>query len=128
MKRFVLRPVALLAFAVVAGACSGGGFPEIGLGKRLKVTITEGDVGSPSAKLPISVVDSTSFTLSIEADLPDGTVDTTFNGYVNLLVQPGTISNLDVRNVQLQSGLVTGVVVPVVASFGETHIWADDLG
>jgi hypothetical protein len=128
MKHFIVRPIALLGFAVVAGACQGGGFPQIGLGKRLQVMITQGDTGTPQRTLPISVVQPTSFTVTIEADLPDGTVDTTFNGYVNLIVQPGTISNLDVRNVQLQNGSISGVVVPVVASFGETHIWADDLG
>jgi hypothetical protein len=127
MKRFVLRPLTLLAFALAAGACQGG-FPTIGLGKRLVVTITKGDPGTPGQELPISVVQATTFTVNIEADLPDGSIDASFNGYVNVLVQPGTISNLDVRNVQLQNGSITGVVVPVVASFGETHIWADDLG
>ena len=107
MKRFIFRPAALLAFALVAGACQSG-FPQIGLGKRLRVMITQGDTGTPQQKLPISVVQPTSFTVTIEADLPDGTVDTTFNGYVNLIVQPGTISNLDVRNVQLQNGSVIG--------------------
>jgi hypothetical protein len=127
MKRAAICTATLVAFALVAGACQSG-FPTIGLGKRLVVTITQGNVGTPDEKLPISVVTTTPFTVTIGAELPDGTVDTSFNGYVNVLVQPGTISDLNVRNVQLQNGSITGVVVPVVAAFGETHIWADDLG
>jgi hypothetical protein len=66
--------------------------------------------------------------VTIEAELPDGTIDTSFNGFVNVIAQPGTVSDLSVRNVQLKNGSITGVVVPVLAAFGETHIWADDLG
>jgi hypothetical protein len=127
MKRAALYTSSLVALAFVAQACEGG-FADIRPGKRLVVSITTGDPGAPDRKLPISVITSTPFTVTIEADLPDGTVDTSFNGYVNILVQPGVVSNLDIRNVQLKNGSVTGVVVPVVASFGETHIWADDLG
>jgi hypothetical protein len=127
MKRAALCIVLLVTLALVAQGCQGG-FATIGQGKRLAVMITEGSVGTPDDKLPISVVQPTSFTVTIEAQLPDGTVDTSFNGFVNVLVQPGTVSNLDLRNVQLMNGSVSGLVIPVVASFGETHIWADDLG
>jgi hypothetical protein len=127
MKRTAFCLLALVGLALVAGACQGG-FPTIGLGNRLVVTLTQGNPGTPDQQLPISVVTPTPFTVSIEADLPDGTIDSSFNGYVNILVQPGTVSDLDVRNVQLQNGSIAGVVVPVLAAFGETHIWADDLG
>ena len=128
MKRTApLCVLALAGLALVAGACQGG-FPSIGLGNRLVVTLTQGNPGTPDQQLPISVVTPTAFTVNIEADLPDGTIDTSFNGYVNILAQPGTVSDLDVRNVQLKNGAITGVVIPIVAAFGETHIWADDLG
>jgi hypothetical protein len=116
-----------LAVAVsVVSACNG--FATIGQGKRLVVTVTQGDPGTPDQPLPISVVTPALFTVDIEAHLPDGTLDTSFNGYVHLSVQPGTVQDLDVRNVELQNGAVRGVSVPTVAVFGEAHIWADDLG
>ena len=91
-----------------------------------------GHPGRPGGARPpprhLRVVKPTSFTIDIEADLPDGTIDTSFNGFVNVSVQPGTVSDLNVRNVQLTNGVIHGVVVPTVAAFGEAHIWADDVG
>ena len=55
--------------------------------------------------LPIQVFQPTTFTIDVTAQLPDGSTDTSFNGYVNILSQPGTVSNLDVLNVQLQNGV-----------------------
>jgi hypothetical protein len=127
MKRSALCLVALVGVAAVGQACQGG-FPTIGLGHRLVVNVTSNNTGSPEQQLPISISQPTAFTVDIQAELPDGTVDTSFNGVVNLLVQPGTISDPTISNVQLQNGSITGVIVPVVGSFGETHIWADDLG
>ena len=66
MKRAAICTATLVAFALVAGACQSG-FPTIGLGKRLVVTITQGNVGTPDEKLPISVVTTTPFTVTIEA-------------------------------------------------------------
>jgi hypothetical protein len=125
--RSVAALAALAALAAVAQACQGG-FPMAGAGKRLVVTVTQGDRGTPEQGLPISVVQPTTFTVTVEAQLPDGSVDTSFDGYVNVIAQPGTVSDLDVRNVQLKSGALRGLQVPIVAAFGETHIWADDLG
>lgn len=92
MKRASLSFVALGAVALVAQACQGD-FPTIGAGKRLVVTITQGEPGFPSQRLPILVAQPTTFTVDVEAQLPDGTLDTSFNGYVNILSQPGTVSD-----------------------------------
>lgn len=124
------------AFALLAGACAasilspgcGTNAAQIGQGKRLVVTITNGNVGTALNELPVSVTQPISFTVSVQAQMPDGSVDTSFNGYVNLTVQPGTIEDLSVRNVQLKSGVIDNVVLPVIGAFGETHIWATDLG
>jgi len=126
MRSAALFLGALGAVAALAQACNG--FPDVGQGRRLVVTVTKGDLGSPDNRLPISVVATTPFTVDVQAQLPDGTVDTSFNGFVNISVQPGTVADLNVRNVQLVNGAITGVVVPTVATFGDAHIWADDLG
>jgi hypothetical protein len=119
--------VVVLAVAVATvSACNG--FGTIGAGKRLLVTVTQGDPGTPDQPRPISVATPAVFTVDIEAHLADGSLDTAFNGFVNISVQPGTVQDLNVRNVALQNGVLRGVVVPTVAVFGEAHIWADDLG
>ncbi len=126
MKRAAIVLGAVAATAVLAQGCNG--FGTIGQGKRLVVTLRQGNPGTVDQPLPISVAQPTTFTVDITAQLPDGSTDTTFNGYVNVSIQPGTVSDLNVRNVQLQNGVVQGVVIPTVAAFGQAHIWADDLG
>ena len=120
---------------VVIAACDGGDAATIGQSKRLVVTIMSGDTGQPGRTLPVSVVTPTTYTVNVEAQLPDGTTDTSFNGYVQLSVQPGTITDLSVRNLQLQNGVLpknadgsTGKPLPIVGAFGDAHIWAQDLG
>jgi hypothetical protein len=127
MKHAVFSLLVLGAVAAIGPACQGS-FTTIGAGKRLVVEIKNGATGTADQPIPISVFQATPFTIDITAQLPDGSTDTSFNGFVNVISQPGTISDLNVRNVQLQNGVASGVVVPVVAAFGETHIWADDLG
>jgi hypothetical protein len=127
MKRSIALLVCASAVSVLGPAC-GTSVATIGQGKKLVVTITQGDPGTVDKPLPVSVSQSTTFTVSIQAELPDGTPDTSFNGYVNVAVQPGSVTNLSVTNVQLNGGAIDNVVVPVVGVFGEAHIWATDLG
>jgi hypothetical protein len=105
-----------------------GDFSHQGEGKRLVVTTAAGiSVGSPTQKLAVSVTHPTSFTLRIEALQPDGALDDSFNGFVRISAQPGTVES-QARNVQLHAGVADGVVVPVLGAFGDAHIWAEDLG
>ncbi len=128
MKRAIASLVCVSAAAIWAPGC-GTNAATIGPGKKLVVTITNGDIGTLENPLPVKVSETYPFTVDVEARLPDGTVDTSFNGYVNLAVQPGTITDLTVRNQQLVAGrLPKPVVVPVEGVFGEAHIWATDLG
>jgi hypothetical protein len=128
MNRPFLLLLALGSTVAFAPACQGNGSPQIGEGKRLVVQVTNENVGTLDHPLPVSVSGPTSFIVNITAQLPDGSVDQSFNGYVNVIAQPGTISNIEVRNVQLHNGVLTGLPVDVLAAFGEAHIWADDLG
>ncbi|HEY1695911.1 MAG TPA: hypothetical protein VGG39_27275 [Polyangiaceae bacterium] len=127
MNRAGFSLAALAAIAILGPGCTAAS-PTIGGGKRLVVELTNGNLGTPDQPLPISVVQPTTFTVNITAELPDGSTDTSFNGYVNVIAQPGSVSNLDITNIQLQNGVYQSLQVPVVAAFGETHIWADDLG
>src|SRR5439155_11770715 len=74
-----------------------------------------------------------SYVVRVEAHKADGTLDTSFNGYVRLSSKPGTVTsvagdNTDGRNVQLVGGVADQVTVSLLAAFGGTRIWADDLG
>jgi hypothetical protein len=127
MKHAVPTLAALGLAVALAVACQDG-FPHVGAGKRLTVAITNGDVGAPDRRLPLSTTTPRSFTVHIEAQQPDGSLDTSFGGFVRLSVKPGTVSDLDARNVQLHAGVADGVVVPIVGSYGDTHLWAEDVG
>jgi hypothetical protein len=127
MKRAIASLVCVCAASGFVPAC-GTNAATIGPGKKLVLTITSGDIGTQENPLPVTVNVPSTFTVNIEAELPDGSVDTSFNGYVNIAVQPGTITNLAVRNEQLTAGKAEGIVVPVEGVFGEAHLWATDLG
>lgn len=127
MNRAISSILGVCVAAAVVPACQSD-FPHVGAGKRLVITLTDGDPGAPDRPLGLSVTKSTSFTLHIEAQLPDGSLDTSFDGFVRISVKPGTVSDLNVRNVQLHGGVVDGVVVPVLGAYGDAHIWAEDLG
>jgi hypothetical protein len=140
VKTALLSFACLGAAVALAPAC-GSGFPTIGQGKKLVVTVVGGNVGTPQQPLAVQVAQATSFNVTIQAQLPDGTMDTSFNGFVNVSVAPGTVTDLSVRNVQLQNGQLPIVndpssplngtrelTVPVLDTFGEAHIWAEDLG
>lgn len=141
------RAIGILALAAlatwIAPAC-GGGFGTIGDGHKLVVTIKASDdqttgapcgttppnLGSVASPLQVTIGNPRTFCVHVEARNPDGSLDTTFSHkYVNLTIQPGTVTNLDSRNVELVDGVTQqDVQVPVVGAFGEAHIWADDIG
>ncbi len=128
------RSLALLAAAFVApviASCSSG-FGKLTSQARLVVTIESGNTGTSAQPLPLAFTPQAPLKLRIEAHRADGTLDDTYNSFVRLSVRPGTVYSVNDgaagRNVQLSNGVVTGVTVPIVASYGETHVWAEDLG
>jgi hypothetical protein len=118
-------------------ACSSD-FGHIGANKHLFVHVTNGKLGAFAQhdRLALTVAaptPDTTYTVHIEARNPDESVNTDFNGYVRVSVKPGTVVSSDpqdnIRNVQLVNGVSpTDIVVPTVGAFGDTHIWAEDLG
>ncbi len=130
MKHTAIRS-SLLCFAALAAAVApacGSDSSHVGQGKKMVVTITKGDTGSNAHPLEINLGSARDFTINVQAQLPDGSIDTSFNGYVSITCEPGTIQDLTVRNVQLKNGQIDGVVVPIIDAFGDAHIWATDIG
>jgi hypothetical protein len=133
MKPRLLLPLAVVALgAAVAPGCADS-FQRIGPGASLVVNITSGQLGSRSAPLPIPLPNATPYTVDVEAHKADGSLDTSFNGFVRASVKPGTVgtvtgANTDGRNVQLVNGVAHNVTVNVAAAYGDARIWFEDIG
>lgn len=127
MKRL---PFALVALAVL-GSCSSG-FPTRQATEHLVVITKGGDLGLPGARLPINFSPSNAVKVRLEAHRTDGSLDTDFNSFVRLSVKPGTVysagDGATGRNVKLTAGVIDDVDVSLIAAFGDTRIWAEDVG
>ncbi len=131
----VLKRAALgLVCSLLATAGCGGGFPHFASQHQLVVTLEPGtNVGTPDARLPLSFTNPENFAIRVEAHLPDGSLDTSFNGFVRLSIKPGTVVSVtgtgaQGRNVQLTKGVADGVTVGAAAAYGDARIWAEDIG
>jgi hypothetical protein len=134
MKRVLVFVGSLAAGTLVLSdsACTGS-FPTTPSSERLSVSILSGPTSSPSARIPLNFTTPYVYTVGVEALHEDGTVDTSFNGYVRLSSQPGSVQavsgpNTSGRNVQLVNGVATNVSVSVLAAYGDAFIVADDVG
>jgi hypothetical protein len=142
MKRATSRISARFAVVAMGGlgaslAANGGcssGYGSLPSAQHIQVDFEPGatlpTLASPRA---ISFTTPDVYTVKISARTPDGAVDPTFNGYVRLSSKPGTVTqvagpNTNGRNVLLANGVADNVAVSVLASFGDTRIWAEDLG
>jgi len=127
MKRLLLA----IAAVIVLGSCSSG-FPSLPTGEHLVVIRKDGDFGLASARLPVNFSPSNLVKVRIEARRADGSLDTNFNTFVRVSVKPGTVYSAGDgsagRNVQLAAGVLDDVPISLVASFGDTRIWAEDVG
>ncbi len=123
---------ASLLFGPIVIACAAPG--DIPSPKsRLLVAITSNNIGSREAPLKLSISAPTTVTVRIESRKSTGELDTSFNGYVRLLSKPGSVENLfgdDVwrRNVKVVNGVADNVRVQFVGAYGETQLWAEDIG
>lgn len=127
------KALAITGILTLGLACScSSGFGSLTSQARLVVTVEAGNLGSKQNPLPLAFTPQTPVTLRIEAHRADGSLDDGYDSFVRLSVKPGTVYSVnggaDGRNVQLKNGVATGVSVPLVASYGETHVWAEDLG
>jgi hypothetical protein len=126
-------PVVIAVAVTIAPGCSGD-FARIGPQAHLVVHIDPtANLGKPESRLPLLVSRSTSFSIRIEAHKPDGSVDTSFNGFVRASIKPGTVvalhgQHVDGRNVQLVAGVADGLVVETQSAYGDARIWIEDVG
>jgi hypothetical protein len=126
----------LAAAAVAAGASCNTttGLPQQVSGERIVVTFENNNTptGSPSAPLPIDFNPSQPYSVRLEMHRADDSIDTDFNSFVRVSSKPGTVFTVNGgqfgRNVQLQAGVADNVTVSIVAAFGPTRIWAQDVG
>ncbi|MBI5536159.1 MAG: hypothetical protein HY898_25785 [Deltaproteobacteria bacterium] len=139
LKRRLARPLPKLAFAAVAflaaGSCVVRGQISTETA-RLQITVLQED-GSPlppaDQPMPLSLGGMKRFQVVIDAMMRDGSIDTRFNGYVRVSVQPGGVSEIlgaDVvgRNVLLRNGHADSHMISVVGGYGDTRVWAEDMG
>lgn len=129
-----MRLLGLLALTgLVAAIGCGDSFGRGHDGRRLLVRVVGGNRGTPETRLPISFLAPQTFTVEVEALTPEGRRDASFNGFVRLSSKPGAVRYLGGdaaagRNVRLQGGLAQGIEVPLVAAYGDTRLWAEDVG
>jgi len=123
IKRTVL--CSLLLAVCVAVSCQQAPFPEIVTGNHIVVQLTGGDPGNPNNRHPIDFNPSTPYTFHVQVQRPDGSIDTDFNSYLRLSAKPGTVYTG--RNLLMQNGEADASIT-LVAAFGDTKIWAEDVG
>jgi hypothetical protein len=135
MKHLLVFVCTVTAGVTLLGdsACTGS-FPTNPSGERLEVSILPGGpTSSLTSRLPISFTNPDSYSVKVRALRADGTLDTSFNGYVRFSSKPGSVQavsgpNTNGRNVQLQNGEASNVTVSVLAAYGNTYITAEDVG
>ena len=117
--------------------CSGGFDQKTSLGAasfHVDVTSVNGSAQLPTADAPLAtppVGEVQHWEFTVEARSATGEVED-FDGYVRLSVRPGAVLSItapdaDGRNMKLSHGKGGGEV-DVVAVYGPTSLWAEDLG
>ena len=129
--------LAFLTVLLAVASCSQSkGLQEQADGDVIVVTITSGNVGTPEAPNAINFDPTDAFTVHLEMHDATGAIDTSFNSWVRISSKPGTVYSVSMsdptlisgRNIKLVNGVADGVGVVIIASFGQTRIWAQDLG
>jgi hypothetical protein len=125
-----------LALALLACSQSNT-LPQQITNNRILVTFATGNtLGTAANPQPINFNPSNAYTINLQ--MVDGagnpvTFDTQAPPFVRITTKPGTVytvnAGADGRNVQLdKNGAATNVAVTIVAAFGQTRIWAQDIG
>ncbi|HSQ65986.1 MAG TPA: hypothetical protein VLM85_22345, partial [Polyangiaceae bacterium] len=122
-KRALLLSLFLPVCVVVS--CQQAPFPEVVTGDHIVVHLTSGNPGDPNNRQTIDFNPSTPYTFHVQVQRPDGSTDTDFNSYLRLSAKPGTVYTG--RNLLMQNGEADATVT-LVAAFGDTRLWAEDVG
>ena len=136
MNRHVVSVLASLVGAIVLGdsACTQN-LAKSPSNARIQVSVTSGPSSSPSSRLPLSFSVPEAYTINVQALKEDGTPDTSFNGYVRLSAQPGSLQRRFGPRTRTGGTFCspTGsgertISVSLLAAYGNTNIWAEDEG
>lgn len=130
--------VLLVAAAAVVSFTAWGcdtSIPDHRSSEQIEVTFEDGGfpANGPNARLPLSFTKPVNYSVRVRALLADGSVDTNFNGYVRLSSKPGNVAAVtgptaNGRNVLLTNGVAENVGVTILAGYGNTRIWGEDVG
>lgn len=136
LRRWVRR----LGAAGLVLLCGAPGCTEDGTGieqkGRLRVTVELIDGTPPppvEAPLPANIGDTEeAWSFKVEAIDGAGNVDPSFNGFVRIDVEPGSVDRVEGveaagRNIRLVNGYAEGTA-HATAMFGPARLWAEDLG
>jgi hypothetical protein len=125
----LLRIAILVWLALGSPACADQ--PEVpGIGAFRVIFVDHPDLGSSDRPLPFSATKEQVFTVDIDAlrsNAPD-TVETGFDGWALLSVQPEGRTTQDPQAVKLTAGRASGVKVSIVMAFGPVRLIVTDVG
>jgi hypothetical protein len=129
----VCKAATALALVAASALSCNSGFPTQHANSLLELKLTGGTPGSATALIPLNFTDPDTYTFDVTALDGEGNIDTSFNGYVRLSSHPGSVStltgnNTEGRNVLLKNGVAKSVGVEILGAYGNTHIWAEDIG
>lgn len=130
--RLFIGASALLLGGVLPNCSSGYG--TLAPSRLIKVEFDQkADPGTRSKLLPFPGSGAQAFDVRLSILNNDGSVDTSFNGYLRLNTKPGTVVSVTGdgatgRNALLTDGVSPPLTVAIAGAFGETHILAEDLG
>src|SRR5258706_5066293 len=100
---------------------------------HLVLELKTGNRGTADGRNPLSFDTPARFTVKITAIRADGAVDDAFEGWVRFSSKPGTVisgsgDDKSVRNAQLHAGVADDVAISILGAYGDTRLWAEDLG
>ncbi|MDI7267087.1 MAG: hypothetical protein QME96_03725 [Myxococcota bacterium] len=123
-----LPPIVVAAWAVVA--CAADDARHVSGPAAFRVRVTDGDRGGPEAEARLEFsTEGVAFTLEISAVQPPAG----WSGWVALRSEPGEIVSVRAPgairgNVPLAGEAVATAEVSVAKGYGDTYIWAADIG
>lgn len=132
--RRVLRTIALLAVAGLS-CTTQKEFPDRTEAMFVGVRLVSGAPlpGPMDAPLPLVLDGELDLEVDLIARRRDGSPDPSFNGFVRISSEPGTVvavtgPEASGRNVRLTAGQAAGHLVRIRNARGATRIWAEDIG
>jgi hypothetical protein len=134
LRTIALRSAVLLSGAAALGCGSESG-SELGVSTFEVVVTKVNGAAPPAADKPLAANrgdKEETWDFTITAKTGTGEVDTAFNGYVRLSVNPGSVDAVRGptargRNVLVKNGKAEGSV-DVVLVYGDVRLWVEDLG